>query len=293
MKATFFLAIFSLVFLRQNLPAQALPLAEAIQKGYLSMTVSGKRGTEGELLQLNLHNQSKKKLDLRIPAGQIFEAKDSSLQNLMVGKEQLLTLESGAKKVAHLFGFCIEAGDGAPGAESVFSLGKLATGNLLKLAQHLSDQNLHNNFAAQCAVWAVANGRRLESIGDPALAKFTAELLGKPVPAYHFEYQPPQAQGARYELPQSRMLPGEPVDLPEAMSVNGLFYYVLAKDQPVSLGLYNGEGTLVHSLFSDQMQKKGAHRFRFTFKITGLSKGKYAVRLTSKGRVVKELAVEL
>ncbi|MEK7256016.1 MAG: hypothetical protein AAB316_14790 [Bacteroidota bacterium] len=283
MKANFHLVLFSLLLFSQNLPAKTLDLADAIKKGYLSLTTTGTDWLEGKSLRLRLENKSKQRLEIRIPAGQIFEAADTALQNLMVGKEELLTLESGKVRLAKLFGFCIEAGDGSPGESTKFNLGKMAVGNLLKLAQHISDQNLHTNYAAQCAVWAVANDRPLESIGDPALAKFTAELLGKPVPTYNFDYLPQE----------SRLLPGEPADLPEAVSLNGLFYYDLSKDQKVDFGLYDSEGKLIHALFNNQLQKRGAHKFKFTFKIKGLPKGKYAARLMSEGKVLEELAVEL
>ncbi|MBI5916012.1 MAG: hypothetical protein HY842_11580 [Bacteroidetes bacterium] len=284
MKTTIRLTTFLLaVFCQQNLPAQVIDLADAIKKGYLAVTASGAGGHSGECLKLNLQNKSKKKLDVRIPAGQVFEAGDSSLQNLMVAKEERLLVESGRSRVAKLFGFCVEAGDGSPGDGSLFRLGKMAEGNLLKMAKYLSDNNLHQNPSAQYAVWAVSDAERLEGIGDAGLAKFVADLLGKPVPEYHVEYQAP---------PQDRLLPGQPANWREALAMNGLFYYDLASDQQVDFGLYNEAGELVHTLFKNRLQKRGSHKFRFEFEIRGLPKGKYFARLTGRGGALKELAVE-
>ncbi len=267
----------------QNLSAQVLDIADAVRKGYLSVSAEGAGGHDGECLKLNLKNKSKKKLEVRVPAGQIFEPGDSSLQNLMVSKEESFFVESGASRIAKLFGFCIEASDGSPGENSIFKMGKLAEGNLLKMAKYLSDNNLHQNPSAQYAVWAVTDADRLEGIGDPTLTKFVADMLGKPMPEYHIEYQ---AQ------PQDRILPGQPANWREAFAMNGLFYYDLATDQQVDFGLYNEAGELVHALFKNRLQKRGSHKFKFEFEIRGLPKGKYFARLTNKENVIKELAVE-
>jgi hypothetical protein len=271
------------LFICQMLPAQAIPLNEAIKKGYLALTSFGTGGHEGECLKLKLDNLSWKDLGIIVPAGQIFEAGDSALQNLMISKEETFLVSRGKNRIAKLFGFCVEATDSSPGEGSVFSLGEMAEGNLLKMARYLSDNNLHENQAAQYAVWAVMDEDRLESIGDPVLAKFTADLLGKPLPEYHIAYQ----------QPQDRQSPGRPANLLEAVALNGLFYYELPKDQMVSFGLYSGDGEHLHELFSNRLQKRGQHKFRFEFEIRGLEKGNYVVKLVSEGETIKELAVEL
>lgn len=278
------MAIYAILLLHlQTLPAQVLDLTEAVKKGYLAVTASGGGGHTGECLKLKLESKSRKKLDVRIPAGQIFEAGDSSLQNLMVSKEEVFALEPGRNRIARLFGFCVEANDGSPGEGSFFSLGKMAEGNLLKLAKHLNENKLHQHPSAQFAVWAVSDADRLEGIGDAGLTKFVADLLGKPMPEYHIQYQQP---------PQDRLLPGQPANWREAMALNGLFYYTLDRDQKVDFGLFNEQGELVTTLFKNRVQKRGYHKFRFEFEIRGLPKGKYFARMTSGGRTLKELGVE-
>ena len=265
------------------LNAQVLDIADAIKKGFVTVSSEGSGGHSGECLKLHLNNKSKKKLEVRVPAGQIFEAGDSSLQNLMVAKEETFLVESGASKVGKLFGFCIEASDGSPGDGSAFKLGKLADGNLLKMAKYLNDNKLHENPSAQYAVWAVSDADRLEGIGDPTLTKFVADMLGKPMPEYHIQYQTP---------PQDRQLPGQPANWREAFAMNGLFYYELQGDKTVDFGLYDESGKLIHSMFKNRLQKRGQHKFRFEFEISGLEKGKYYAKLTTRGQVIKELAVE-
>lgn len=278
-----FAALCCLTFLSQNLPAQAIPLVEAVKKGYLSVSASGAGGHEGECLTVKFENKTRQKVNVRVPAGQIFEPGDSSLQNLMVAKEETFALEPGNHSTARLFGFCVEGRDGSPGEGSEFLLGEMAGGNLLLLADYISKNNLHQHPSAQFAVWSVSDEERLEGIGDPGLTKFVADLLGKPMPEYHIQYQQPA---------QDRLLPGQPANWREALALNGLFYYTLERDQKVNFGLYNESGELVHTLFKNRVQRRGYHKFRFEFEIKGLPKGTYFARMTSGTKLLKELAVE-
>jgi hypothetical protein len=271
------------ICLRLNTNAQVLGIGEALKKGLVSVTATGTGGHSGQCLQLHLKNLGHKKLEVRIPAGQIFEAGDSSLQNLMVSKTENFLVEAGKSNTRKLFGFCIEATDGSPGENSSFRMGKMAEGNLLKMANYLNDHQLHEHPSAQFAVWAVTDADRLEGIGDPTLTKFVADMLGKPMPDYHIQYNAP---------PQDRQLPGQPANWREAFAMNGLFYYDLETDRTVDFGLYNEAGELVHALFKNRLQKRGSHKFRFEFEIKGLPKGKYFAKLTSQNGVIKELAME-
>lgn len=282
MKTTSFLwsaAFLALTY--QAVFAQALPVSEALKKGYLSLVAEGSGGHSGESLQLKLTNQSKKKLEIKIPAGQVFLSGDTTLQDLMVVKEELFALETGKTRIARVNGFCIEASNGSPGAGAIFKVGKMAEGALLKVAEYLNENKLYDHPSAQYAIWSVSDNERLEGIGDEAMAKYIAGLLGKAEPSYQVQYQP-----------QDRLLPGQPANLRDAVAMNGLFYYELTKDQKVDFGLYNGEGKLIHTLFQNRLQKRGRHKFRFNFEIKNLPKGKYAARLTSEGKTLKELEVE-
>ena len=261
-----------------------IDLNEAIEKGLIELEALGAGGHSGECLKVKLKNLQKKDLEITIPAGMVFEANDSSLQNLMIVKEETLLVEKGKTRIAKLHSYCVEAWDGSPGEGTPFRLGKMAVGNLLAFAQFLSAEKHYNNEYAQNAVWAVSDEDRLENIGDPALAKHVAKLLGKPEPQYNVKYKQPDV---------SRMLPGTPVrQMQEALSMNGLFYYTLATDKIVNFELYNEEGEMVHALFKNRRQKRGYHKFRFEFEISNLPKGKYYARLMSGRDKIEELSVE-
>lgn len=264
--------------------ADAVPLGEAIEKGILSIEAKGAGGHSGECLQLNLKNLSRKDVEIVVPAGQIFEADNDGLQNLMIVKEEQLLVHKGKTRAVRLHGYCIEAADGSPGDGTAFHMGSLATGNLLSFAVYLSTKKLYENPYTQNAIWAISDEERLESIGDPALGKYVAKLLDKPEPQYHIQYR---------QADQSRILEGAPVrDQQEAFSMNGLFYFTLDHDRLVNFELYREDGTFVHAFYKNRKKTKGYHKFRFEFKISNLEKGKYIVRMRSGETVIEELPVE-
>ena len=266
------------------LTAQAIDLSLAVEKGLVALEASSLGGHSGECLKIKMENLSRKKLNVRIPAGQIFQATDPELQDIMVGKEETLLVEKGKTRIARLVGFCVEASDGSPGEASSFSLGKMAGEKLLQLAEYLSKYGNHKNPSAQYAVWAVSDEERLESVGDPGLTKFVADLLDKPMPDYHIQYQPP---------PPDEIITGRPAnELRDAVSMNGIFRYDLERDKLVSFGLYDQEGELVVAFTKDRIQKRGQHKFRFNFEIRNLPAGKYWVKLKHQEEVIKEMEVE-
>ena len=285
MKTLAWLAVLAFSFsFHPPLPNMKFTLNEAVEKGYVGLEALGEGGHSGECLKVRLKNLYRKDLEIVVPAGQVFEAGDSSLQDLMVAKEETFLVQKGKTRAARLYGYCVEAGDGSPGVGTGFRLGKMAVGNLLAFAQYLSLNNLHKNPSVQNAIWAISDDERLESIGDPALAKHVADLLGKPVPEYNIEYRQPD---------RSRILESAPVrDLQEAFSMNGLFYFTLEEDRLVNFEIYTEEGEFVHAFYKNRKKTKGYHKFRFEFEIRNLPKGKYFVRMTGGGEVIKELAVE-
>lgn len=260
--------------------AGAVDISEALKKGLILVRITAQGGHSGEAIRLSLGNKGKKTLEIRIPAGQVFEAVDSSLQNLMALEEKLLTLEAGKTRPVGLQAACVEAGDASPFAGSAFNLGALASGQLLKVAQFIHEHRLFNDPSAQNAVWAVTDGHPLTYINHEGLANLVAETLGKSPPEYAI-------------LHQQQSVPGEPAFRHAPAKLEGVFKYDLQQEKPVSFGLYNDKGEAVHHFFKDRKQLRGYHKFRFTFEIRNLPPGKYSVRLVEKnGTVIKSMDVE-
>jgi len=262
-----------------TLLAKPVSLVEALNNGWISVSAAAQGGHGGQSIKASFKNLHKRDLELLIPAGFIFNASDSTFQDLIIVKERLLALEKARSKSVMLYGMCIRASRSSPTSGLAFSAGGMATAALAQMAQHIDEKRLHEVPDAQHAIWAVSNGHALEGIGQPDLAAFTAKLLGKPEPTYNIRY----ANSAR---------PGERAFQDRALAVSGLFEYTNAKEISATFGLYNEQGERVLTFFEHELRKAGQHRFRFNFQVQNLPKGQYFARLSdAQGLMLGEKAI--
>ncbi len=272
------------ICLQANSPlfAQPVSLAKALENGWVKLiTASGTGGHRNLALKATFENIYKRDLEMVVPAGYLFYASDSTYQDLMVVRDRLVTIEKGARKSASLHTLCIRANRASPLAGIAFSSAGMATGALMQVAQFIHAQGLHESNAAQHAVWAVSNNHGLEGIGHPDLLKFTADLLGKPIPTYNIEY----AEETR---------PGETAFQNEPVAVSGTFEYENSADIIATFAVYNEAGERVFTFFENEVRKPGKHRFKFNFKTNRLPHGLYHTRLTdSTGKIYGGVPIQL
>lgn len=252
-------------------------LAEALEKGFVKLEASGTGGHTNQSLSIRLTNLHKKKWELVIPAGFLFQSQDTSEQDLLVVRARTLKMEKGKNPKLRLHALCTQANNASPGLGSTFLAYQLASGPLLSLAQYLHKKRL-SDAEAQDAVWAITDNHPISYIGNSDLAAFMAELLGKRLPGYTIEHQ-------------GRSRPGQPAFRDEPALVHGLLEYQTSTDCQASFGLYNAEGEQVVVGFENQTQRAGRHRFKFHFEILNLPKGKYYARMTSGDAVLGEMEV--
>lgn len=257
-----------------------LDLSEAVQQKKISVTVEGNGGYTGDALKIICKNLSGKYLKIRIPQGQLMEPADSSMQTLVVGQEQLLSVFVKTPAEAALRTFCTQAGDRSPVSGMKFAVAALAPEKVCRLLKFLLEQGKLENENAQAAVWCVTSGSALGAISDPALLRFTAELLGKQPPGYHIKYE-------------THDEPGKMADLGKALEFDCNFQYTLDKDDKMSLILFDAKGKEIKVLRKDEPTKAGEHRTGIHLKLWGLESGKYYVRMSKKnGALIKEMEIE-
>jgi hypothetical protein len=261
-----------------NAFAKTIDIREAIRSGMIKVEPASNGGYQERCLKLKVENLIKKSLEVYVPAGLVFHSVDTNAQDLIIIQERMLVLEKFQQRSFSVYAMCIQASNSSPFKDALFATGKAAEGNLLELVRYIDEQNIRTS-PAQYAIWAVTDDKRIENIRHPELAIFTANLLGKPVPAYFIQHDI-----------QNR--PGQTAFQPRPAVIDGTFEYRTDKDRMVSFGLYDAAGTLLHEGFKDQMQKKGSHKFKFRFEVRNVPSGKYYARLISEGEVLKELSVD-
>lgn len=262
-----------------SLPATEISFADALARQVITVESLATGGLHERSLELKVNNSSRKNLEVLIPAGFIFQSQDSSEQDLIAIRGKKLALEKGQKKTVALHGMCIQADHATPGEGSRFRPGGPATGNLAALITFITQKRLFDSNT-QYALWAITDGKSLSNIDNEELRKFTAELLGKPSPSYTF--------GHESLAPE----PGTRAFVPNPVTVRGTFLYQTNEDIVASFGLYNESGTLVAPFFDGQEQRRGSHRFRFTFEIRALPSGTYYARLKAGEKTIGEQKIE-
>lgn len=172
---------------------ERISIGQALDQKLVRIAVQGIGGYQGESLKVLVENLSSEILSLEIPAGQIFASKDSSVQDLMVTQEAMLALRPGERKMRTLWTMCTQSYNLSPKKGARFSLGALASGGLLALAQKISRKG-YQNSTAQSAVWTLANQESVRSIygRDTTMVRDIAATVSEAtgVPMSEFVFRP-------------------------------------------------------------------------------------------------------
>jgi hypothetical protein len=140
-------------------------LQEAAQKKLVDATMYGMVGGshEEQSVHLDLINNAKTTLTIRLEAGQLLYPYEDNVQPLMLVKDELIVLEPGKKARKALYAYCVKQSAAGPGIRDTFSIGPLADGALLEMAKFLNEKGYFGP-GIQDAVWSISDGESVESI---------------------------------------------------------------------------------------------------------------------------------
>ncbi len=255
-------------------------LAEALSKKMISAEISAPSGASNLLLKLE--NAGAKTVHVEIEQGQLFEPSDAAAQNLVAAEAQTLAVQPRKPLEILLKTFCTEASDMSPTGEMRFALGSLAAENVRKMLAELQKLGKLNDDSAQGAVWSACEGSgfHVAGIQNETVRRAACQTLNRPEPTYKIRYQ-------------TTDVPGERAFLGRALVVDGNYRYFLARDERLTMALFDASGKSVKVLFRDRPSAKGEHRSGLHLELQGLKQGKYFLRLTTKsGEIVEEQEVE-
>lgn len=251
-----------------------LSLVEAAKKKVIALVAEGNGGYLGHQLKLTLQNTSNEKYTIRIEAGTLFTCSKEEEQNLMVVKEQHFVINPSEKKLLDLFTMCIEAGDASPGRGAVFSLNGKAMGDLLLMADRISQGN-YLNSTAQSAVWSITNGHSINEIFgiDTLMARnlvrLVSEATGQAIPNY---------------------IPPTPHNI---VSVKGKMTYQVSQALAVNFAIYDSLDNVITQYLNNKKLVSGLHSFSFHLNRVAAEGTKFYVKLTDiEGNILKERMTE-
>lgn len=150
---------------------------------------------------------------------------DTTIQRMVLTEAVTFTLASQQERSMPMYAMCTEANDGAPGFDSKFKAGKMASPELLPLINFIAAHHFQNE-AAQQAIWCITDKYSPYSISSEdslisnQFRKYVCELTN-----VKFE----KDRGAEKAAPMFRM-------------VDGTFTYVIQKSKKVDLIIYNEAG---------------------------------------------------
>ncbi len=148
----------------------------------------------GPVLVLQVTNRTDEEVLVTLPCGLILQPGDEDEQRMMVIQPSEATLPPGGEAELQPYVICIDAHRSGPSVGSAYKLGLMATGDLLKLAKCICQEDLlaledsadmGSLFGLQMAVWMTSSGAPdLRSLfeqtgeGSGALGGLVEEDLG-------------------------------------------------------------------------------------------------------------------
>lgn len=119
-------------------------------------------GHIGKCMQYTVVNTSDQELSIKLPPGQILEAKDSAYQPMLVVESDTWNLRPKDSAKGVLNAMCADSKKKSPLRGFFYTVGAVATGLLKKFADFISLKKYHTP-AAQSVLWNITNKRSISA----------------------------------------------------------------------------------------------------------------------------------
>ena len=282
-----FVLFISLVFstLPNTLPETitTYDLATAIEQNRITSEVTGNEDSPHYLkpITISITNISNDPISIRIPNGQLFTTTSEEVQDVVITREELLTLAPKKQLNLPLYAMCVQQSkSGANGLET-YELGAMASGNLAKLTQEIEKRKDFNTLG-QYAVWSITDDDPLNSISgfdmDEALylKTFVADIMGVPVPEYD-----PNDYLTNYEDPGLVQ-----------RAVKSRFKFYFSEESAVTIAMFDEDNIVVRELYNNPNEAAGTHYLEFEYDIEVYTDKAYYVRLIRDEEIEVSMKME-
>jgi hypothetical protein len=276
------LLLFSIVF-NASAKKDTVSVGKAFLKKTIKLEIKGKGGYQQECISMKIKSTIGDTLIVFVEAGRRLDSQDSSMQDILIVRDQYLTLGAQQEKTINVFGFCCQAHNKAPAEKSIFSVGDIADKPLADLARYINSSKL-NASSMQQAVWVVSDNNELSSVVDDNtdevknLRKFLAKLKNIETPWYNTFYKK-EAQS---------LFSGKPE------KVTGEIDYMVTNDLAmVLINIRDAAGTIVKSYFVSKGAMRGEYKYKLDWDVSKMTKGNYTVRVYENQRELKKLTIKL
>lgn len=282
MKIVNFLILASTITAESLFAFNELNIEEAAKKGLIKLIIKGKGGHIGDVIEMKIANNTNQALSLNVNSGLRLDSKEDSQQDILVTKDQGILLAAKQQRSFNIFGMCCQAHNSSPLKNSVYTIGKPADSNLVKLAVFIDKNNYSSDYTAQQAVWVISDNNSIASIVDGKkedinkLREYVSKITGRPIPLYNVFYKQENGSDLRGRVNK----------------IEGVFSYSLTVNNRVTVGIYDSTGKLIQLLFTQRPHETGDYKLYYTFKTQNLPAGEYYAKMTMDDAVVKEEKIE-
>jgi hypothetical protein len=251
-------------------------LKTAVKNHLISYTLTGniKSSHYQKPVLLTLQNLRKANVTIGIDNGMELRANDSSYQNMVITKSELICLKPLEKKTIELYGMCTEPSDRAPDAKTIYMPANMASAGL-KEVTGLIQESGYFDIAGQSAVWAVINKRDIEDISGfdttetRKLQMLVSQISGKPMP-------PPPAKNDYLHNYQCREY---------VASIGGSFEFASSKKMSVVVAMFDKNNIVVRELYKNTDVAPGTHKFNYEFDATVYRDDYYYIRFIADEQI--------
>jgi hypothetical protein len=264
--------VYSILFLLTAGPLSAESIQKLIETGKVKALFRSSGGHQEYCIEMKIKNNTGSALTIEVEPGRRLEADTVSDQDMLIVKDQTITLAAGQTFIGKLYAFCCQKKDRSPTKGHSFKVGAMASAALVKLAQFISKNNF-SSTAVQNSIWVLSDKHNLSSVheGDrqenAELRALTAELAGIKMPWYYISYKD---------------VPGM-VFSDKASTLSGKIDYTLTTGTSVTVIVKNTNGMIIRTLLENKAQHPGKQTLPLSFPVSGLSKGKYQILVLDDG----------
>lgn len=258
---------------------KSISIENAYKSGLIKFKIKGTGTYKGNCLKISFKNNSDDSLFLQLEAGRRLDSRNNTEQDILVIKDQIFVLSGHQKKEFNVYGFCCQASNHAPGKDSIFSIGKIADVDLVRLSAFCNINKFTDN-ETQNAVWCISDKRPLASIpeSNENLRKFVSKITKEEIPWYQIEY----------EKSSSNTVISDKVE-----RISGNITYTLNKNDFYKIELRDAKGNLVQNYTNKKLAEKGTYDYWFDMQVTNYPKGKYFIHIYNGDELVTKKQFDL
>jgi len=248
---------------------QQFTLNEAIQAHSISANATSNGKYSGRSVDLVLVNKTQNTLQIRVPAGTLYEPKDDGEQTLIQMEDQLITLAPGGTYNGQVGAFCTEATQRCPSASNGFTISQTKNPKFNLMFAYLKGKKVSKG-TYQDAVWAISDGHSVANIvtelpADVAFRKEIATITGQ--------------RDTWFTSPQNVQIDDRGNFNYETVKISGHLSFNCAPGTKVRQDIHKGNGEVFYASDKTMTAQAGNVNYDFHLSVMGWEKGTYYIRI--------------